>query len=107
MQNMHRFSENIRDGAGAMLDGTADQNSQRLSVIRVRAGHSEMKPMDTDCRTKCTVRALLTQPYGAPGQICSGKCKYAPKGNLMFENNSPLASVSCQTSCFALWLLKL
>lgn len=90
---MHSFPENIQDGSGATLDGTADQNTQHLLAICVHAGHSEMQPMDTDCRTKRTVRALLMQPYGAPAQISSWKCRYAPKSNLMFENNSALASV--------------
>lgn len=66
----------------------------------------EMKPMDPDCRTKCTVHALLTQPYGAPAQMWCWKCSYVPEVNHMFEDNSALASISCWTSCFALWLMK-
>lgn len=31
----------------------------------------EMKPIDKDCRTECTVCALLTKPYGAAERICS------------------------------------
>lgn len=35
------------------------------------------------------------------------KCRYVPESNLMFEKNSVLTSISCWTSCFAFWLMKL
>lgn len=63
MWNMQEFPENLWE-----QHLTVDENTQHLPAICAHVGDSAMESMDTDCRTKCTVHPLLTQPYSAPAQ---------------------------------------
>lgn len=67
--------------------------------------------MDTDCRTKCTVLALLTHPSPAPAQAWSWTCRWQHHVWKQFKNYSPNSAHAkphalhagvwrCKTSCF-------